>query len=43
MARFYVFLFRKRSLVLAAAILGAALSAKGDLHVHSLGFFDGPG
>jgi len=46
-ARLFVFVLRKRSLVLAAAALGAVLSAKtgGHAHGHTLtfGFFDGPG
>jgi hypothetical protein len=47
-ARLFVFVLRKRSLVLAAAALGAVVSARTGVHAHNahtltFGFFDGPG
>jgi hypothetical protein len=47
-ARLFVFVLRRRSLVFAAAALGAVLSARTGgtaHHAHTLtfGFFDGPG
>jgi hypothetical protein len=40
-AKLFVYLIGKRSLVLAVAALAAALSAKGIMH--SAGYHDGPG
>jgi hypothetical protein len=40
-AKFFTYLIGKRGIVLAGAVLGAALSAKG-FGVHTNGFFDGP-